>query len=77
MITLAGKDSEVLVHPIKFAKDPERWKKTVEIIREKRNLILQSNNKMRWKRSVFSGVSLDTRSVDIMFKNEKNYMCLE
>ena len=77
MITLVGKDSEVRVHPIKFAKDPERWKKTVEIIREKRNLILQSNNKMRWKRSVFSGVSLDTRSVDIMFKNDKNYMCLE
>ena len=54
-------------HPIKFGRDPKL------IFQEKRtnNLILQSNNKMRWKRRMSSGVFLEALSIDIMFKNDQ------
>ena len=37
-------------------------------------LILQNNNKMRWMRRVISGVLLKTLSIDIMFKNDRNFV---
>ena len=51
--------------PIKFGKDPKFRKNTAEIIQEKRttDLIMQNNNKMRWKRRMISGVCLEASSV--------------